>query len=107
MVIEDVANQNNTDEEIDSEKESQFTGGRFFFPSPHQPNDVSGTCSSQQSYIRRQRDAGGIVQKLCVLIFQYVFVTTVQLLLQFPVICTRGRFLRTITYRSATVSFEN
>ena len=56
VVIEDVANQNNTDEEIDSEKESQFTGGRFFFPSAHQPNDVSGTCSSQQSFIKAMLD---------------------------------------------------
>ena len=55
-------------------------------------NAANRRASGYWNDIRRQRDAGGIVQKLGVLIFRYVFVTTVRLLFRFLVICTRADY---------------
>ena len=63
---------------------------------------VNGRSSGCWAYIRRASPAD-VGQKLALLTFHYVHVTTVQLLCHFPVICTRRRFLRTITYRNLRV----
>ena len=50
--IEDNPSANNTDEEVDAEAESRFTGSRFYFPSACEPNENTGTFGSEESFIK-------------------------------------------------------
>ena len=56
IILEDMPGTNNTDDEVDPELESHYSGGRFFFPSAHQPNEAHGSYSSQESFVKAMLD---------------------------------------------------
>ena len=50
--FEDDPSPNNTDEEVDADVESRFTGSRFYFPSAFEPNESTGAFGSEESFIK-------------------------------------------------------
>ena len=50
------ATPNNTDEEVNPQIEETFEGGRFYFPSAHQPVDGAGTFGTEEEFARAMLD---------------------------------------------------